>query len=311
MANRVFIVPRRPDLAGMNLNVGDLKPNAGQKNGVYDGEPQNVYLAEGLDQLGSTTVSGLAYVSGSRNTSLAANAVADDTTGGGDDVTAMQATTFGLAAYLKDRVQAGGVVDDTSGEMAFADCNAVAQDIMDRVHNGQSLTLAAINTLLDAQVADTDLDGSTGDSKSFGSVEDILRIFAGEVYRLPALTIIEDVGGTFQDLAERQAIVDAQTGAIIATQGQFFASGSFLTASDAGFRRRPVLLRTTAFNASNAGGVLAGAKGNLTFLNPNFAYTAATVKTWRPRALLLDTSELAATGTQAGVVVYDRNGNVL
>ena len=39
---------------------------------------------------------------------LAANAVADDTTGGGNDVTAMQATSFGLASYLKDRVHRAG-----------------------------------------------------------------------------------------------------------------------------------------------------------------------------------------------------------
>src|SRR3989344_4302099 len=119
MANRIYIIPRRNDLAGAGISLRDLKPNAGQKNSIYDGQHQNVYVAEPLDQAGATVVDGLVYVSGSKNTTLTANAVADDTTGGGNDVTAMQATSFGLASYLKDRVHRAGIAAAANGEFAF------------------------------------------------------------------------------------------------------------------------------------------------------------------------------------------------
>lgn len=311
MANRAYIVPRRNDLAGMGIYLADLKPNAGQRNSVYDGESQNVYVAEGLDFPGTTVVSGISYLSGSLNTTLAADAVADDTTGGGNDVTAMAITTFGLAAYLKDRVHSGGKTAPLNGELAFATCNTVAQNIRNRVGSGLSLTLADINTLLAAAVANTELASSVANSKSFGSVEDILRILSGEVYRLPALTIIENVAGQFRSLAERTVFVSAQTAAQVASQGQFYASGGFLSPTDSGFRRRPELFRTGALNISAGEGVLAGYKTNLSLFNPAFAYTAADVKAWTPRAYLVTGSVVPTTGEGPFLSVYDHLGNVL
>ena len=312
MANRVYIVPLRNDLKGLGLSLTDLKPSAGQRNSIYDGQHQNVYLEESLDPAGTTVVDGINYVSGPLNTTLTANAVADDTTGGGNNVTAMQATSFGLAAYLKDRVHRAGIAAAANGELAFAECNAAAALILTDALAGTTLDLARINVHLAATVAQTDLTGASGFSKSFGSVEDIMKILSGAVYRLPVLTIIENVGGNFRSLAERQVFVAAQTAAYVAAQGQFYASGSFLTASDAGFRDRALLARTGALNLSVLSGVLSHYKGSMTVLNSsNYAYSAGAVTAWKPRAVKITGAAIAATGTSPLVAVYDQDGNAL
>lgn len=312
MADRIYIVPLRNDLRGLGLSLTDLKPNAGQKNSIYDGEHQNVYLEESLDRPGTTVVDGINYVSGPLNTTLTANAVADDTTGGGNDVTAMQATTFGLAAYLKDRVHRAGIAVAANGELAFAECNTVAGLILTDALAGTTLNLARINVHLAATVANTDLTGASGNSKSFGAVEDIMRILSGEVYRLPALTIIENVAGQFRSLAERQVFVDAQTPAMIAAQGQFYASGGFLAADEAGYRARPRLARTGALNLSVLSGVLSHYMGSMNVLNSNnYAYSAGAVTAWKPRAVGLTGTAIPTNGAGPLVAVYDADGNSL
>jgi len=311
MATRIYIVPRRNDLVGVGIALTDLKPNAGQKNSVYDGQHQNVYVQESLDKRGTTVVSGITYVSGPLNSTLTANAAAMSTDGGVANVNAAPATVFGLAAYLKDRVQRAGQAGAGNGELAFAECNAAADLITADVEAGVTLDLARINVHLAATVAQTDLNG-TGTSLSFGTVEDIMRILSGEVYRLPIRTVIESAAGAFGTLAQRTVIVAAQTPAQIASQGQFYASGSFLAADDVGYRARPVLAHTGALNASVLNGVLSHLKGNMTILNTTaFAYAAADVREWKPRAVTVNGANIAATGIHPAVAVYDSLGNVL
>ena len=314
MANRVFILPLRSDLAGVGLNLTDLSPNAGQKNGVYDGTPQNNYIAEMHDAEGVTVVNGIAYVSGSLNTTLLAahNDIADDTTGGGNDVVATQQACFGLAAYLFDRVQTGGGVGNAP--ITIAQANTCAGLIEAAALAGNALTEAAINVILAANIAGaTTLLAAGGASLSFGTVEDIMRILAGEIYRLPLLTILGTQADVFLTLANRQVLVTAQTPTFITAQGQFYVSGGFLAAGDSGYRARPTLVRTGAFNISNAEGVIDGYKlATIEVLNTvNFAYTAATVTAIKPRARLLGGGNVAATGIGAAIGVYDDAGNPL
>jgi len=312
MANRIYIVPRRNDLEGMLISLGDLHPNAGQKNSIYQGAHQNVYMVEGLDPLAATVVSSTSWVSGSRNTTLAADAVADDTTGGGNDVTAMAATTFGLAAYIKDRVQDGGTASAVAPQMPWADCNAIAQAIMTSAMAGGAMTLAGINTIILLTAVNSNLAGA-GISRSFGTVDDILRILSGEVYTLPELTIIENVLGQFQTLAQRTVFTDAQTVAFITAQGQFEASGDFLAADAAGYRARASLVRTGSANISLASGKLAAYTTNTTMvvLNPVYAYTAAAVTAIKTRATLLDTTAVPEAGTGILCHVYLNDGTNL
>ena len=103
---RSFVIPVRSDCPGAGLQVQDLVPNTSSKNSIYDGPGQTFYL-HGADFPGATTVIGDAYASGSRMTVLVAgdDASLQDTTGGGNNVRATAAAQFGLAAYLRERVQ--------------------------------------------------------------------------------------------------------------------------------------------------------------------------------------------------------------
>ncbi len=315
MANRVFIIPLRSDLAGAGLSFTDLHPNAGQRNSVYDGTPQNNYCMNMHDQEGVTVVSGVAYVSGALNTTLlgAHNDIDDDTTGGGNDASATQQTCLGLAAYLFDRVEQANAANDPP--LTIAQANTAAAAIEAAALAGNALTLAAINVILVAAAgAGTELTNAGG-TNSFGTVRDVLRILTGEVYRLPLLTILATIAGGagFRTLAQRQVLVDAQTAAMIAAQGQFYSSGGFLTAGEPGYRARPTLVPSGAFNISNAQGVLNGYKlATFALARTNdYAYAAGDVLAWKPRAGLLGTGNVAATGVGAAIGVYDQDGNAL
>jgi len=320
MADRVFIIPLRSDLAGVGLNLGDLHPNAGQRNSIYDGTPQNNYIAEMSDRPGATVVSGVAYVSGSLTTTLAAahNDIDDQTSAaaGAVNVSATQQTAFGLGAYIFDRVDPGGAGGAGTNPMTVAQANTMAAALVTIAQAGGALTLAAINTALSLVVATTDLDGAAANSDSFGTVREVLRIIAGEIYRLPLLTILGDAStGTsdFLGRVDRQVFVDAQLVTDVTTYGQFYAAGSFLDATDNGFRRRPNLVPTGSFNISNAQGVIAGYKAvTFNMLNSHdHAYAATAVTAWHPRAVTLAGANIPATGVGAAIGAYDHLGTAL
>lgn len=313
---RVFLIPRRTDLSGVRLALTDLSPNAGQKHGTYDGVSQNVYIPTSMDRPDSTVVSGISYVSGSRNTLLTVSNedANDDTTGGGDDVSATQETAFGLACYLLDRVQPGGLGDPTSPPITFGEANAGAQAILTAIENGEALTAANVSATLETAwaAAGTELVGTS--SRSFGSIEDLLRILSGEVYKLPKGTILaEDSGGTgeFYALSTRTALVAAQTPLQVTSQGAFFASGGFLSSDEGGYQARPRIFQTGAFNASLGEGVLAGFRTGVPILNINNAYSSVEVTALKPRALTLDGTAIPSTGIHPVFAAYDKDGNLL
>ena len=308
---QVYIIPQRNDVAGMSLFLRDLWPRSSQRNLIYDPDGQTHYLNASLDFPGTTTTLAGAYVSGSTNTAPITDAVADDTTGGGNDVLATQTTELGLAAYLRDRVQPGGVALATAGRMAIADAVTLAAAIRARALAGQVLNVAALNVVLSTVAlggtAATDLDGTAALSRSFGTVEEVLRVLQGEVYQATRFTIICNVANQFQTEAQRDVLVAAQ---ISATTGQTFVStGAFLTTGTAGFRNLPVYWRTSAMNASLGTGYLAELQTAQTFLNPNFAYAAVDVTAVRPRAYDLGGTVLPATGVFRVVRAYDYLGD--
>jgi len=306
MPDQAFIVPRRNDLDGVILHLNDLRPNTSQRNLILDGPGQSGYLKYSLDVAGTTTVDGDAYVSGSTDTTPITAVVDDDTTSGGDDVEATTAAEFGLEAYLRDRVNADPGIADTS--LSVAEAATVAGDIRDLLTAGDPIDVAAVDASLTAAVgAATDFDGATvGGSKSFGTIPELMRILRGEVYRVRALTIINDVASAFQDLAARQVFVDAQTTAQIASQGRFYSQGEFLVDGEAGFRNVRQLTISGALRISCNEGVLSGYKdGGFAFLNPSFTYGAG------GSAVLPDGTAVDTDGVGAAVVVYDNDGNVL
>jgi hypothetical protein len=307
---QMFIIPRRNDLVGMNFYITDLFPNTSQR-GFYDPEGQTHYVRYSLDFPGTTNLALGAYSSGSLNTSPIADAVVEDTTGGGNDVFATPSTTYGLAGYLRERVQPGGTAAPLAGRMTAANAVLQAAAIQSAANSGSALTLAAINAILVnvgvGGTANTDLDGAA--SSSFGSVLDILRILAGETYRTPEFTIVCNQLNQFRSLAERTTLVAGQNTTV--TGQNFVSQGYFVGPTEPGYRLLPTYIESGYFHVSVAAGYLAAHKNPVTFRNPVFAYTAAAVTPFLPRAYALDGTAIPSSGTYPVLVVYDAQGNVL
>lgn len=301
MANRIFIIPRRNDLEGMNVQVTDLWPNTSLRNGVLDPQGQTCYVGACADSPGLTVVSGTSYVRGSKSTTLAANPVIDDTTGGGNDCYAPVTTTLGLAAYLRERVQKGGA---GGSFLTFANANTIAAAIRTVAEAGGSLDLSAINVLLAATGGvGTELT-SAGGSTSFGTVVDILRILSGETYISPQYTIITDAAPVFLDEADRDALIAAQTPG--ANGGTTFVSkGHFMTSLEPGYVGRPTTITTGFLMASaNVGQLHAYVQDTAKLLNPAFTYgSGGTAKD-------IAGNEIPATGVHAFLHLYTVDGGV-
>lgn len=309
MSTRAYIIPTRNDIEESNILVVDLYPNSSQKNNVYDSEGQTHYIHKQMDRPGVTSVSGNSYVSGSRNTSpLGATALADVDNDTNDDSTVTVTADFGLLAYLRERVNVnpGGDNDFLTTAEALTITNAIIAAVM----AGNPLTVTAINTIINVAVAgsDSDLDGTASDS--FGSVDDIMRILSGETYGVKSNTILADETGVFLSLAERDALIATQVGAV------YYSSGAFLTAGEPGYRAVQKNVLNGAIRISSGIGMLSklkhSATNSITVLNPLYAYSAAETTAIKLRAVRLDGTNVATTGITTGVVqVYDSAGNLL
>lgn len=173
---RAYIVLARNDLDDSLLQVLDLYPNATPSKGsrIYDGAPQGgyqtFYLLDGVN-----------------------GPVATKAGAGGGASLDVDGDTYGLSAYLLDNVE------DTGGgeSLTAAEAVAISGLIEADVAAGVALTLARINVHINtpAGVAGSDLDGTLGNST--GSVEEILRILAGERYKLPNDSQVRVAGGGF------------------------------------------------------------------------------------------------------------------
>jgi hypothetical protein len=315
MANRAYMVPLRDDLAGMGLYVYDLKPNGSQKSSVLDGVGQSHYLHHSFNAQADDQVVNAAegLVSGSPNRiTIAATAAADVIAPGGNETLLTQATDFGLKAYLRERVHVNpGVNDDTLNQ---AELNLMFNSIAARADpqnlipgGSNNLALADINGFLVAHAgAGTDLDGAGATSDSFGSVEDIIRILSGEVYRTRENTCVADQAGAFLSLTDRNTRV---TGNQLAFP--VYAQGGFLATAEVGFRAVPGLVPNGALRLSAKAGVLAAfaAPTGVAVLNPNFSRVGMTPTAARPFAQNpFDNVVIPANGIAPLCTVFDQAG---
>lgn len=149
---RAYIVIARNDLPDNFLQVLDLWPNVSQRSPAITPPGQTHYLSHMPDQ----------------------QAVA--TAGAGPVL--VDGDTYGLTAYL-----VANVADNPgNGPLPAADANNIATRIYQRAAEGLPLTVDVLNSIIQTVTAGGGtLDGS-GPDNSTGSVEDILRILAGEVY---------------------------------------------------------------------------------------------------------------------------------
>lgn len=164
-----YICMIRTDIDDGILQVLDLYPNTSLRNLIYDPVGQTKYVNRCQNDVVATTASG------------------------GNDVTVNAAS--GVAAYLLDHVEAGGLAAGT-GALTDANANTIADAIVAAMDAGTAMTLAAVNALLSATVADTELTDAGG-SASTGVLADLLKVLAGGEYILPAGSITETPTGTF------------------------------------------------------------------------------------------------------------------
>jgi len=160
-----FICARRTDIPNGLLQVLDLRPNTSQRNLIYDPDGQSKYLRQPEN-----------------------DTVVTAQPGGGGTAIITVGTLSGLAAYIIDNVATGA-----GDAMTAAEANAAAASILAAMRAGTAMGLAAVNVLLAAAAAGSTLTagGSTG------SLADLLQVLAGGEYVVPAGSIVDTNGTTF------------------------------------------------------------------------------------------------------------------
>ncbi len=192
---------------------------------------------------------------------------------------------FSMMGYLLDNVEnvgGGNVI------LTMAEAGQITLDIAARIAAGESLTLAAINTVINtpAGVTDSDLNGVVAGSGSTGSVEELVRIASGATYLLPA-------GATI-------------SGAASAFVTPHVPAGAFTAQGDEGHRHLRVFVANGTMRLSMLSGQISKmAASDFAFENPSFTYgTGGTAETIAGVAI-------PVTHEARAVVVYDAAGNVL
>jgi hypothetical protein len=158
-----YICMIRDDIDDGVLQVLDLWPNTSLRNSIYDPVGQTKYV----------------------------NRLQNDTVVVSAGVTS--AAYAGLAAYLIDTVADG----TDGGALSATEANTGATDIIAVLDVGGALTVAAINTILDAIVAGTELTANG----SVGTLADVLKICAGGEYIVPAGTAADTGAAAFKGTA--------------------------------------------------------------------------------------------------------------
>lgn len=170
MANERFVALRRADIPAGTLQLLDLDPNESQKQLTYSPPGQTKYLRRpDNDSVGTFAGAGGALLT--------------------------QAEYRGVAAYLLDHVEAGGVGGGGGPAFTASEANTAAASLIAILDAGTALDLTAVNAALAAVVASTELVATT--SASTGDLVELLKIMDGAEYVLPAASTVDDDGSTF------------------------------------------------------------------------------------------------------------------
>lgn len=302
---RAYFVLNRNDLSSTLLQVLDLYPNATPSVGsrVYGGKPQGGYFPHFADD----------GVNGDVSTTGVGPILSD-----GD--------TYGLSAYLIDRVENSGAGGDPA--LTAAEANAITASIYGRVSSGLSLELSDINTLINtpAGVSGSDLDGTLGNST--GSVEDILKILSGLRYKLSDDSQVEDGANAFDTtirgfFVERpnyllpSNVVSSYTGASVRGRGTGLPPSHLRPGEsreepvqsgnqDVNFKDIRLVLDTGKLHLSADSGMISTLKSStFSHNNTTFSYGAGgTAKT-------LDGTAIPTTTEARAVTLYAANGSLI
>ena len=286
---RAYICLSRNDLEDNLLQVLDLIPNVSQLNPIYSGAGQTEYVTWFRQN------DAVAIVAGPPVASVG--------------------TYYGLRAYLFDCIDNQSTGAHRAITVPFAD--AIATALLNRVASGFTLTKAVVDALVAATCAASDLTGTTAaGSTSLGSVEELLRIMAGETYRVAAGATFTTGGNVFH-AAKSGAFVTTPN--IVQNLGVGPAAEAVLYGlpvlphilpvqagtQDLNYHAIRQIVDTGELAMSCTTGVLSKLKSSaFTFVNPLFTYGAAgTAKNAAGTSL--------ATGTARAVSVYDAAGNLI
>ena len=165
-----YVCMIRSDIEDGTLQILDLEPDSSQRNPCIDPIGQTKYV----DRVTNGTVAALVVDGANTETST---------------------VTSGLAAYLIDNVESGGLAAGTDS-LTPTEANTIATNIINDMDSGAASTLANLNTLIAATAASSELS-SAGGSSSTGSLIEVLQILAGGVYLLPAGSEVQVPTGTF------------------------------------------------------------------------------------------------------------------
>lgn len=252
------------DLPDGTVQILDLKPNTSQRNLIYEPPGQTQYVNR--VQTGTLTFSAV-------------------------DITQSPAVN-GLNAYLVDRVEP----TDVAGWSA-ANQTTVAQALIARMDAGQTLTLAAVNAVIQATHVGSDLDGAG--SNSTGTLAELLAVMAGREYTL---------GPGFAKLGVAVAWDATQAGsfteAVVVNDPDLSPPVGGVTVQ---YERKPIVttVHSSAFAISLAVGHLASLATGVT-LFPDSVPSA-----FHPNQFSQPGPQVAQLTGARVVTVYDDDGTVL
>jgi len=276
--SRAYICLARNDLDENYLQVLDLWPNESLRNFPYQGVGQTEYLTWFP-----------------QNDAVAITA--------GPPVVA-NATYYGLRAYLFDCIDNQSAATHISLTVTFA--NDIATALLGQVASGAALTTAIVDGIVAGICANSDLTGLTAaGSTSLGSIEELLRILAGETYRVASGAAFSTGGGVFhaakvgvfvttpdiiQNLGVGPAADAVLYGLPVLSRTPVTQTGT----SDLNYHAIRQIVHTGELDMSAASGVLSKLKATgFTFDNPLFLYSPNT-----------DTITCGALAAGTGDIVY-------
>lgn len=260
---RAYICLARGDIDNNNLQILDLQPNSSLRVPAYEGAGQTGYLAWAP-----------------QNSTMVAH-----TNDGG--VLRATGTYYGLATYLAARLD-----NQSTGFhlcVTAANANTIATAILARVVAGSALTTAGINAAVQVTLVNSGI-GVAG-TQTTATVEEILRIVSGEVFKVTAGDALSGAAGI--TLGTAGAFVAPVTG----------ATGIITYPTD--WRHVRTFVDTGSLHLSRHSGHMSKlAAATMDWNNPAYTYGAAGTALWVDATHLL-------THVGRVLVVYDATGAVI
>lgn len=169
---QVYLVARREEVQNGSVMVTDLSPNESQRNTSIDPPSAGPIYVRQVD-LGTR---------GAFRAQLSTKA----------GVVSFARDSKGLVAYLLNNVQVG----NAGPSLTLSEAREIAGLIISEVRTGGELSLVAVNAIVGGVAAGATLTANL----STGSIENLLRVLAGETYLVTTGSVVEQAGAFIPDV---------------------------------------------------------------------------------------------------------------